>query len=183
MKHTVLKYGFIAGAILAVAMLGAQVFSEQIGFEHGATIGYTSMVAAFSLIFFGIRSHRDRVLGGVITFWQAMRVGLVISLIATVCYVATWQFVYYRLAPDFTEKYSAYSLEKARASGASAESIAAQERDLKEFAEMYKNPLVNIAFTFLEPLPVALLITLVSAGGLSRRRRPAPKSSPSIAAS
>jgi len=174
MKQIVLKYGFIAGAVLATAMLVAQVFSEQIGFELGATVGYTSMVAAFTMIFFGIRSHRDRMLGGVISFWQAMRVGALISLIATVCYVATWQLVYYRLAPDFTEKYSAYALEKARAEGASAEAIAATERELQEFSEMYKNPLVNIGFTFLEPLPVALLITLVSAGGLSRKGRSSP---------
>jgi hypothetical protein len=35
---------------------------------------------------------------------------------------------------------------------------------------MYKNPAVNVAITFLEPLPVALLMALVSAGMLSRRR-------------
>jgi len=37
---------------------------------------------------------------------------------------------------------------------------------------MYQNPLVNIAFTFIEPLPVGLLITLVTAGVVSRKRRP-----------
>jgi hypothetical protein len=36
---------------------------------------------------------------------------------------------------------------------------------------MYKNPLVNIAFTFLEPLPVGLIFSLVTAGVLSRKRR------------
>jgi len=30
------------------------------------------------------------------------------------------------------------------------------------FKEMYRNPLVNIAFTFIEPLPVGLLMTLIS---------------------
>jgi hypothetical protein len=36
---------------------------------------------------------------------------------------------------------------------------------------MYKNPLVNIAFTFLEPLPVGIVFTLVTAGVMSRKRR------------
>ena len=35
---------------------------------------------------------------------------------------------------------------------------------------MYQNPVINAAFTILEPLPVALVIALVSAGVLSRRR-------------
>jgi hypothetical protein len=42
---------------------------------------------------------------------------------------------------------------------------------MAEFKEMYKNPLINIAFTLLEPLPVGLLFTLVAAGVLSRKRR------------
>jgi hypothetical protein len=42
---------------------------------------------------------------------------------------------------------------------------------MQEFGEMYKNPLVNIAFTLLEPLPVALVFTLVTAGVVSRRGR------------
>jgi hypothetical protein len=42
---------------------------------------------------------------------------------------------------------------------------------MAEFKEMYRNPLVNIGFTFLEPLPVGLLFTLVTAGVLSRKRQ------------
>jgi hypothetical protein len=41
---------------------------------------------------------------------------------------------------------------------------------MEKFAELYSNPAVNIAITFLEPLPVALVMALVSAGVLSRRR-------------
>jgi hypothetical protein len=42
---------------------------------------------------------------------------------------------------------------------------------MNELKEMYRNPLVNIALTFLEPLPVGLLFTLVTAVALSRKRR------------
>jgi hypothetical protein len=41
---------------------------------------------------------------------------------------------------------------------------------MDEFVEWYQNPAVNAAITFLEPLPVALIVALVSAGVLSRRR-------------
>jgi hypothetical protein len=36
---------------------------------------------------------------------------------------------------------------------------------------MYKNPLVNIAFSLLEALPVGVVFTLVTAGVLGRKRR------------
>jgi hypothetical protein len=35
---------------------------------------------------------------------------------------------------------------------------------------MYQNPVMNALFTFLEPLPVGLLVSLISAWILSRRR-------------
>ena len=44
---------------------------------------------------------------------------------------------------------------------------------MEEFRVLYEKPLANIAFTFLEPLPVGLLFTLISAGVLSRKRRAA----------
>jgi hypothetical protein len=106
-------------------------------------------------------------------FPRAFMVGLMIMLVASVCYVATWQFIYHQVTPDFLEKYTAHTVEQARESGATAEEIARTTKEMGEFAEMYKNPLVNIAFTFLEPLPVGLVFTLVSAGILSRKRRSA----------
>jgi hypothetical protein len=78
--------------------------------------------------------------------------------------------MYYGFIPDFLDKYMAYALEQARQSGAPAETIAAQTKQMQEFGEMYKNPLVNIAFTVLEPLPVALVFALVTAVVVSRKR-------------
>jgi hypothetical protein len=81
--------------------------------------------------------------------------------------------IYYKIAPDFGEKYAAYNVEKAKKSGATEAQIAAQAKQMAEFKEMYKNPLVNIALTSLEPLPVGIVLTLVTAGVLSRKRRTA----------
>lgn len=171
MKKTVLTFGLIAGAVLSAMMLVTLPFADQIGFDKGAVIGYTTMVLAFLMVFFGVKSYRDNVAGGTVGFGRAFVVGLLIALIASACYVATWQVVYYKFAPDFLDKYAAYAVDKAKKSGASEEQIAAQKKEMAEFKEQYKNPLVNIAFTFLEPLPVGLLFTLVSAGVLSRKRR------------
>ena len=43
---------------------------------------------------------------------------------------------------------------------------------MEKFTKMYNNPVFNSAITFLEPLPVALIVALVSAGVLSRRKKP-----------
>ena len=172
MRKIVLTFGLIAGAILSAMMLITLPFMDRIGFDKGAIIGYTTMVLAFLMVFFGVKSYRDNVVGGSVTFGRAFKVGLMITAVASVCYVATWELIYYRLAPDFADRYAAYTVDKARQSGATDAQIAEKTKQMTEFKAMYRNPLVNIALTLLEPLPVGILFTLVTAGVL-RRKRPA----------
>ena len=171
MQKIVLTFGLIAGAILSAMMLLTLPFMDKIGFDKSEIIGYTTMVLAFLMVYFGVRSYRDNVAGGSVTFGRAFLVGLLITFVASACYVATWQVVYYKIAPDFGEKYTAYAVDKAKKSGASEEKIAATKKEMSEFMELYKNPFVNIAISFIEPLPVGLMFTLVSAWVLSRKRR------------
>lgn len=172
MRKIVLTFGLIAGAILAAMMLLTVPFQDQLGFgDRSVVVGYTSMVLAFLMVFVGVKTYRDTVAGGRVTFGRAFQVGLLITLIASVCYVATWQLIYYKLAPDFGDRYAAAMVEKARTSGASDAAVAAQVQQAEQFREMYRNPLVNVALTLIEPLPVGLVFTLVAAGVFSRQRR------------
>jgi hypothetical protein len=175
MKKTVLTFGLISGAIMSLMMALTVPFMDRIGFEHGAVIGYTSMLLAFLLVFFGIRSYRDNVAGGSVGFGRALAVGLLISVISSLCYVATWQVVYFNFTPDFLDKYSAHMIEKARADGASEAALDKQKAEMEDFAKLYQNPAFNAAITLIEPLPVALIVSLFSAGVLSRRKRGAHK--------
>jgi hypothetical protein len=175
MKRVVLTFGLIAGAVLVGMMLITAPFMDKIGFDTGTIIGYTTMVLAFLMTYFGIKSYRDNVAGGAITFGRALSIGLLITLVATVCYVAAWEVMYYKFTPDFGDKYAAYAVEQTRKSGATQAQIDAKQREMNEFVESYKNPFINASYTFLEPLPVGVLLTLISAA-LLRRKRPQAES-------
>jgi len=172
MKRIVLTFGLISGAISAGLMAVLAFLLDDIGFDKGMIIGYTSMLIAFLLVFFGIRSYRETVGDGYITFGRAFSVGILITLISCVCYVVTWEILYFNFLPDFVERYSNYLIEQTRASGASAAEIARQVEDMKNMKSWYDNPFWNSAITFLEPFPVGLIITLISAAVL-RKRKPA----------
>ena len=169
MQRIVLKHGLMAGAILSATML---VMTQTAGedFDRWMLISYTSMVVAFLMVFFGVRAYRDQVAGGAISFVRALLVGLAIMSIGSACYVATWQVVYFKLSTGFVEKYTAYTIEKERAGGASEDELAAKREEMLSFKAMYDNPLFNSAVTFLEPLPVGLLMSLISAATLRRQR-------------
>ena len=168
MKKTVLIFGLLSGAVSSAAMLLTLPFLDTLDFDHGAIFGYTSLVASALLIFFGVRRYREQV-GGGLTFGRAFAAGLAIALVSAACYVATWELIYYRFAPGFADKYGAYMIEKARASGATPEALAAKQQEMRDFKVMYDKPLNNIAITFMEPLPFGLAGALISAAVLRKR--------------
>jgi Protein of unknown function (DUF4199) len=178
MKKTILTFGLISGAISSLMMVATVPFAGKISFDKGLIIGYTSIVLSFLLVFFGIRSYRDNVGKGQITFSKAFVVGISITLISCICYVVTWEILYFNFLPDFMDKYGAHMVERAKASGASATAVQAQVEQAKKYKEMYDNPLLNAAMTFIEPFPVGLVITVLSAAVLRRKPRPVPAQSP-----
>lgn len=171
MKAIVLKYGLISGGIMAAMLIVTSPLYEAglLDLATGEVAGFASMVLAFLLVFFGVRSYRDRT-GGAISFGRAFTVGITIVLIASLVYVVTWEIMYFGFGGDeFIDQYSAMAIEKMIEAGESQASIEARRAEMASFAEMYDNPLVNVGITFLEVLPVGLVMTLVSAGILRRR--------------
>lgn len=176
MKKIVLTFGLISGAIFVAMMVTTMPFLDQIGFKNGEIIGYTTLLVAFVFVFFGIRSYRENVGNGYITFGRAFKVGILITVISCLCYVISWQIVYYGFVPDFGEKYSQYLIEKSRAAGASPEQISKEVADMERFWAIYKNPVYNFLITFfVEPFPVGLIITLISSLILRKRPKELPQ--------
>jgi len=181
MKKTVLVFGLISGAISSAMMVATVPFADKLG--HSLLIGYTTIVLSFLLVFFGIRSYRDNVGNGRITFGKAFAVGICITLISCVFYVVTWEILYFNFMHDFMDKYGAHVIEKLKAAGASAAAIEAKVQELKKFKEQYENPLFNSLVTFIEPFPVGLVITLISAAVLRKKVPPQAPQSPLPASS
>jgi hypothetical protein len=171
MKKIVLTFGLMSGAIIAgmTAVTLPLCMNGTIPMESGQVIGYSVMVLSFLSIFFAIRSYRDKEAGGTITFGRAFKVGILVTLVGCAVYVISWEIVYYNFLPDFAETYSAHMLERLRASGASAATLAAEEVKMARFRELYKNPFFNVGMTFLEIFPVGLIVTLVSAAILRKK--------------
>ena len=172
MKKTVVTFGLISGVLSSLMMLATVPFHDRIGFNYGLVLGYTTIVLSFMLVFFGIRSYRDNVAGGSITFVRAFGLGILITLVSCVFYVGTWEVIYFKLMPDFAEKFSKSAIEKVITSGGSKEMIDAKVQEMKDLTALLNNPLKNAGMTFLEPFPVGLIVTLISAAVL--RKKPAP---------
>ena len=138
-------------------------------YDSSIVIGYASMLIAFSMIFVGIKNYRDKYNGGVISFGKAFKIGLFITLIASTIYVIVWLTEEHFFFPDFMEKYIANELAKLQSSGISATELANETKQLQQAKEWYKNPFIRILMTYMEILPVGLLVSLISSFILKRK--------------
>ena len=182
MKKTVLTFGLIAGVMISVLMGGNLLIANKIGSGHSLVIGYTILVASFLLIYFGIRSYRDNTLAGQISFGRAFACGILITLITCVCYVAMWEILYFNFMPHFMDSYFAAQIHQVQSAGLDPATTAAKVAEIQHSQQLYQNPLVNMAYTFIEPFPVGLIITLISAAILRKKTQSQPSQSPSPAA-
>lgn len=169
MTKVVLTFGVLSGIVIAVLMSINTVFAEQIGFDRAIFAGYTVIVISLLFVYFGVRSYRDNVLGGQITFGRAFTAGILITLLSCAFYVASWLILYYNFMPDFGDKWAAYMVESIRARGGSQAEVDEAIKQGQNAKAMLANPFINAAVTFTEPFPVGLLVTLVSAITLRRK--------------
>lgn len=164
MKRIVLVYGAISGVIISLFLVSSIGYCYASGnFEGNMLVGYASMILSFSLIFVGIKNFRDKQNEGIISFGKAFQIGLYITLIASTCYVLTWLIDYYFFIPDFMEKFSNHALEMAKSNGESAAEISQKSKEMETYKEMYKSPIGVTLLTYLEILPVGLLVSVISA--------------------
>lgn len=175
MKKIIWTYGLAAGFISTIGYMvmllsGEMNFDESM--ENGMVYGFAAMIAAFSLIFVATLKYRKKN-GGVLSFGKAFLIGLYISLIASTVYVGVWLFNYYNFYPDFADKYAAYQIEQMEKKGDPKDEIDAERKKMAEFAVNYKNPLFAGVVTYVEILPLSLIISLISAAALQRKdKRP-----------
>lgn len=169
MKKIVLIYGALAGAIVGAMLLITMPLYEAgtLNIENGQLLGYSTMVIALSLIFFGIKSYRDNHLAGKITFWKALQIGLLITLVGSFIYAAAWEISYRNMSRDYISKMEMRYQDKLKAQGATEKEL----REAKEQFVMYdQNVLLRFTITaMVEMFPVGLTISLICAGLLRRK--------------
>lgn len=181
MKRTVLVFGLIAGVIVSAFMGTSMAIvgcMAETNYELGMVIGFSAMLVAFAFVFVGIKSLRDKQLGGSITFGKAFLAGTIIAFIASTMYVITWAIEYNFFMPDFMDNYVQHMIDEATLSGKSAAEIDAMKSEMVTMKENYKNPVLFSLYTYMEILPLGIIVALISAAILKRK----PKSAGTVPA-
>lgn len=170
MKRNVLIFGSLVGVLLSINMIYMvyQCYNDP-NYNHSIPLAFAIMLVLLSPVFFGIKNYRDKQLNGIISLGRAFKLGSLIVLVAATMYVITWLFAYYLFVPDFMDKYALQELKNAISSGASLKEIAKIKQDTETYKELYKSPILVVVFTYLEVLPLGLVVAFISALILKRK--------------
>jgi len=171
MKKTVFKYGMIAGVLLAFFMAATLPFmDEKTNMEEGQWIGFAGMILAFATIFVAIIKYRNQKLDGRISFGKAFIIGLYISLIASGIYVISWMIISHFFVPDFMTNYTGSVIAGINENETLSQTQRMEQINQAEaFHEQYKNPVFKFLFTYVEVLPIGILVTLIAALFLKKK--------------
>ena len=91
-----------------------------------------------------------------------------------------WEVLYFNFMPHFMDRYFAAQIHKVQSSGLDPATTAAQVAAIRRSQQLYQNPFLNMAYTFMEPLPGGLIITLISAALLRRKAPVEPAAAPAV---
>jgi hypothetical protein len=158
MENNILKNGILGGIIASIVM-ASMVFYMKANPEQepNMIIGFTGMFLAFIFVILGIKQERETS-NGSITFGRAFLTGLYISLVISTMYVLVWLVIYYNFFPDFMDKYGEMALKNAK-----PEDFAAKTAEINQMKEWYKNPLMIIILTYMEILPLGIVVSFIGA--------------------
>ncbi|HET6255785.1 MAG TPA: DUF4199 domain-containing protein [Puia sp.] len=172
MRRNILVFGLISGGLVGLFL----VCGTLINFKGGAWFGYSTMIVALSLIYVGVRNFRDKYNEGVISFGKALAIAMGITLIASTIYVLVWLVEFYGFMPDFMDKYAAMLAQQARAGSHNPADLQKRLAEIESVRVAYRNPIVVVLYTYAEILPVGIIISLLTALLLKRKRQPSPVS-------
>ena len=162
MRSIILKNGLLGGLIVSIVMICMTMYMKyNPENEPNAIVGFASMLIAFVFLFLGVKKTRETN-DGKITFGKGFLTGLYIALIISTIYVFVWLVIYYNFFPNFMEQYSDLVLDKLKEAG-DVEALTAKTEEMEMMKEWYKNPLMIILLTFMEILPIGIVVSLISA--------------------
>ncbi|WP_443938243.1 DUF4199 domain-containing protein [Pedobacter sp. MW01-1-1] len=170
MKKIVFLNGLYAGLIAAsVMLLSISQSDENTNYDTSMYLGFGAMLVGFIFIFVGIKQYRDQLNGGIVSFGKGFLIGFYISFIASTIYVVAWLIDFHFFVPDYMDRFTEHMLNQARKEGLSAAAMAEKTKEMDHYKALYKNPLMIILYTYMEILPVGILISFLSALILKRK--------------
>lgn len=171
MKKTAIKYGLICGLVYIVFALGNILMTgdgSQSNPMIGLLVALVMTVSTFFVIFYGIKEYRDTFNQGVLKVGEAVKLGLMIAVIASLL-AAIFNIVYYNfIDPGYLERMIETTRESLEERGQTEEQI----EMAMWWTNLFSNPILAAAVSIVWTSLWGLLKGLISGSILKKEPTP-----------
>ena len=163
MKKTIIRFGAYASILVVGSSLIFWLFSSDTpNYAISEIAGYASIILAMAFVFFGIKHYRDNEKNGSISFGQALKLGVLITLAPSLAF-GIYNAIYTELLdPGFIDSYYQYTLENMKTDMTAAEFEAAAQK-MESEKKMFANPVVGSLVMFLTVFLIGFVVAIISA--------------------
>ena len=167
MKSTVFRYGIYSALTVLVIAWVAFFALGNASLTVQQVAGYLSMLLAMIFVFLGIRHFRDHVNGGVLTFGQGLKIGVLIILIPAIAF-GLFDILYTEVInPTWHEDYYAKYIQNLRKS-VSADKLDAAIKKAERQKEMFSSPIMQFFIMTATVFVIGFIVTIISSLDLRR---------------
>jgi hypothetical protein len=164
MKQVVFRYALMATGLLCIlGLLNWFLVARPMGYHASEIMGYLSMIASLSLIYFAIRHYRQQYRNGFLSFGQGFRIGIWITLITSALFLV-YSVIYFAL---FGEEFKAWADGHFKQE-LTAEAYQEYLAQIEQMGSLYDSALFQGMVMFMTVFLIGLIITLISATMLKK---------------
>ncbi|MDQ7050908.1 MAG: DUF4199 domain-containing protein [Enterobacterales bacterium] len=159
MLKSIIKYGLLSGIVVVAIPAIFEIFigNDESSFAISELVGYFSILAALSLVFFANKKYLAEV--GTVSFKSLWLLGLGVTSISSFMF-GLYNVIYVAyIDPTFQEKYFEYSIEKIKNSGVDSRLIEQQVSQLESQKELFFDPTFNFLIMFLTVFVIGLVLS------------------------
>lgn len=168
MKNTVIRFGFYGLIIAIILFLLALAFGKSLSYSAQEIIGYVTMVASLSFVFFGIKHYRDHVNSGMVSFGKALIIGILISTMVGLG-IGIADYIYTSVInPDFAQEFLDTSIKNLESTYSGAE-LETKKSELTQQMNDYGSSGFLAFIMFVTVLIIGFILSLISALILQRK--------------
>jgi len=168
MKNTVIKYGIYGLLTGTILFLLGILLGKSLSYSTQEVVGYVTIIASLSFIFFGIKHYRDKVNNGAVSFGKALVIGVLISVLVGVG-VAIADYIYTTVInPDFATEYLEKTLETYEATYSGSE-LETKKGELTRQMQDYGGSGFMATLMFITVALIGFVISLISGLILQRK--------------
>lgn len=164
MKAVTLKFGSIGAIVMLVCIIPTLVFEmhKNLDLSTQEVVGYATIFLSLGVILFAMKEYRDRYNNGYISYGEAVKLGVLISLFPSVLFMLYNYYFVIVLDPGFMDQYASISLQQQYPDLAAAD-IPAKLAEMKAETPYFFNIHFQGALMFFTVLIIGLIESLIFA--------------------